>query len=75
MQFINFSVSETFTGEILVFGGISSLIFLSLVCSSNFLSHVFILRNPQGRNILDWLTDHRSFRILILFISHPIKPE
>ena len=72
--FSNFSLSEAFAGEVLVLGEISFLILLSLVLTSDVFKYltlktsVFIEDSP-GNKYLDWITNHRSFRILLLIFS------
>ena len=67
---LNFSDSEAFAGDVLVFGEISYFILFSLNWTSDLISHLtlkhlFSLRIPRGANIPDWLTNHKSFRILL----------
>ena len=71
---LNFSESKAFTGEALVLADTFFLILLSYVRTSDIFFHLplktyILLIIPPETNILYWLTNHRSFRILLLLVS------
>ena len=66
---LNFSVREVFVGKTLVLGEIYFHIFLPLVYLMISSQKIVLYRIPLGINIPYWLTNHRSFRILLLLFD------
>ena len=65
---LNISEGEAFVGEALVLGNISSCLWYRHRISS-LLKTFFLLKIPPGISIPDWLSNHRSFRILLLLVN------